>query len=739
MFLKASSGLFLLLALPLVAQEQPSPATRAEELLSKMSLEQKVGQMNQLTFSAFESSPGVLDKEKLRRGIVEIGLGSMLNLPSPGAPTPEGWAKILGQIEELISQSALKIPVLYGIDSIHGASFTAGATFFPQQIGLAATWEPELARQAAEVTAYETRASSIPWVFAPDLDLSRNPAWPRLWETFGQDPYLISRFGVAFVEGFQGRSLNAPNSVAACVKHFAGYGSPTTGRDRTPTLLPERLLRQEDFPPFQAAIEAGARSIMVSSGEINGTPIHASKRLLTDILQVEMGFKGLILTDWEDIIYLHQRHKVAATLKDAVRIAINAGIDMSMVPNDYHFHRLLLELVHEGQITEKRIDHSVRKILTLKYELGLFDRSLVAAGADYPDFASEKATQLAYQSAAESITLLRNDQNVLPLSKETRLLVTGPTADTMRSLNGGWSYTWQGEKSDKFAKEKLTVLEAATAGFGKDRVTYSPGVTFDGQNQITDAVAAASKADAILVCLGENSYTETPGDLSDLSLPWPQQDLALQMTATGKPVIVLFLAGRPRTIAASEGQLPTILHGYLPGNEGARAIIDVILGKVNPSGCLPYVYPRHPNALQRHNHKATENLPGEVKNYDPLFDFGHGLSYTTFSVSDLSVSTPVFEQGATLQLSAKIKNTGPRLGKKVVQLYLRDHYASITPGQRELRGFQKIELEPNEERTVTFKLEPRAFEFVNHAQKWVAEPGRFTLSIDQQKVEVEMK
>ncbi|MDB4435978.1 glycoside hydrolase family 3 C-terminal domain-containing protein [Akkermansiaceae bacterium] len=707
------------------------------EFLPSLSLEQKVGQMTQITITALEGEPGKLDPAKLANAITKYEIGSILNVPNPGAPTPARWAEVLTQIEKETQNSEKKIPILYGVDSIHGASYTKGATLFPQQIGLAATWNTTLVEAGAQVSAYETRASSIPWVFSPDLDLPRNLLWPRTWETFGQDTFLSSRMGEAMVRGFEGDDISSKTNVAACIKHFVGYGSPTTGRDRTPSLIPDRMLKQYDLPIFQAAIDSGARSIMINSGEVNGTPVHASKKLLTDILQTEMGFKGVILTDWEDIMYLKNRHKVAATMKDAVRIAVNAGIDMSMVPNDFHFHDHLVALVNEGAVPMSRIDHAVTKILTLKYELGLFDRPLAADAKDYPDFANEKATSLAYQAAAESITLLKNDDNTLPLKKGGKVLVTGPTANSLNSLNGGWTYTWQGD-ADKWAPEKYTVLEAFEAKLGKENVVHVPGTTFDKAIDIAAAVKASKDCETIILCLGESNYTETPGDIDDLRLEWPQQNLATQLAATGKPIVLVLLQGRPRVINLIVPKVHAIFQAYLPGNEGAPALVDLIYGKANPSGCLPYNYPHASGGLQPYNRKHTQSLPDDEPNYTPQFEFGHGLSYTTFKTSALKVDRASFKAGDSVKITATVTNSGNRAGKKVVQLYLSDHFSSITPQVKALKGFQKIDLVAGESKEVTFELKPRAFQFVDADEKWIAEAGKFTIAIDDQNVEIEL-
>lgn len=714
-----------------------TPEERARELITQLSLEQKVGQMTQITITALEGEPGQLDPAKLSNAISKYEIGSILNVPNPGAPTPARWAEVLTQIEKETQNSEKKIPILYGVDSIHGASYTKGATLFPQQIGLAATWNPALVESGAQVSAYETRASSIPWVFSPDLDLPRNLLWPRTWETFGQDTFLSSRMGEAMVRGFEGDDISSKINVAACIKHFVGYGSPTTGRDRTPSLIPDRMLKQYDLPIFQAAIDSGARSIMINSGEVNGTPVHASKKLLTDILQTEMGFKGVILTDWEDIMYLNNRHKVAATMKDAVRIAVNAGIDMSMVPNDFHFHDHLVALVNEGAVPMSRIDHAVTKILALKYELGLFDRPLAADAKDYPEFASEKATAMALQAATESITLLKNADKLLPLKKGGKVLVSGPTSNSMNVLNGGWTYTWQGD-ADKWAPEKHTILEAFQAELGEGNVVHVPGTDFDKEIDIAAAVTAAEDVDHIILCLGEKNYTETPGDIDDLDLEWPQQKLAQELAKTGKPIVLVLLQGRPRVIDLIVPKAQAIFQAYLPGNEGAPALVDLIYGKANPSGCLPYNYPHASGGLQPYNRKHTQSLPDAVPNYTPQYEFGHGLSYSTFKTSALKVDRASFKAGETVKVTATVTNSSARAGKKVVQLYLSDHFASITPQVKALKGFQKIDLAAGESKEVTFELKPRAFEFVDADEQWIAEPGKFTIAIDDQTLEIEL-
>ena len=724
-----------------------SSLNKAKKLLSSLTLEEKIGQMNQLTITSFESSPGILDEAKLEEAILKYNIGSILNVPGTGAVTPEVWGKLMAKIEAISNKTDKKIPILYGIDAIHGSSYTAGATLFPQQIGMAATWNTDLVEQGTRVSAYETRASSIPWVFSPDLDLPRSPVWSRLWESFGEDTYLSKSMGVAMVKGFEGDNVGDKYNVATCIKHFVGYGSTVTGRDRTPSIIPDRILQQFDLPIFKAAIDAKAKSIMISSGEINGTPVHASKKLLTTILKEQLGFQGMVLTDWQDIIYLYTRHKVAKDNREAVKMAINAGIDMSMVPDNYTFYNDLLSLAKSGEVAMTRIDDAVLKILALKYELGLFDQSFVAKAKDYKKFGSSEYETLAYNAAAESITLLKNNDAILPLSKNKKILVTGPTANSMKFLNGGWTFTWQGEKADEFEKDEFTILEAFENKIGKENVIYAKGVEIFKEVNIAEAVKKAQSVDVIILCVGEHNYTETPGDIMGLAITKPQQKLAEALLATGKPVVLVLNEGRPRTITNFEPKSKATIQCYLPGSEGSRALVDIIYGDVNPSGKLPYNYPRFTNSLQKYNRKYTESLGDEEQNddadyqksYNPLYEFGTGLSYTTFEYSNLIVNKNTFNSSDTIEVSVTVKNTGKVTGKEVVQLYLRDEIASITPEVKSLRGFQKINLNPSESKSVKFILKPADFKFVNEAEKWVSEPGEFTIKIGDLTKSIELK
>lgn len=712
---------------------------KVASLLAKMTLEEKIGQMTQITVTNFQiNGNNELNAAKLSEGIQKYHIGSILNVPNPGAQTIENWKNYLTTINNETDKTRLKIPVLYGIDAIHGSSYTNGATLFPQQIGMAATFNTALVKKGAEISAYETRASSIPWVFSPDLDLPRNPSWSRMWESFGEDTYLSSQMAIAMVEGFEGKDVGSNYNVATCIKHYIGYGSTTTGKDRTPSIIPERILRQYDLTIYEAAIKAGAKSIMISSGEINGTPVHASKYLITDVLKNELGFKGVVVTDWKDIIYLFTRHKVASSNREAVKISVLAGIDMSMVPEDYTFYENLLDLVNKKEVPMSRIDDAVSRILKLKFEVNLFENS-VANLSDFPKFGSQEFIDEAYKTASESITLLKNKENILPLKKSDKIFVTGPTANSMKFLNGGWSYNWQGENSDVYAKDKFTILEALQNKIGKENVSYSEGAFFDKEDdaEIEKTVQLAKTASKIILCLGEKNYTETPGDISILYLSEAQVKLSLALSKLNIPIILILNEGRPRLISQFEDKTSAIIQCYLPGNEGARALADILFGDVNPSGRLPYNYPRYPNSLEKYNRKYTESLGDDEQNndakyeksYSPQFEFGTGLSYTTFTYSNLKINKSEINTNENVTITVEVKNTGKAEGKEAVLLYLSDEYASITPEVKALKRFEKITLQPNESKTVTFTLNLKDLQFVNNDLKWIAEKGTFKIQI----------
>jgi beta-glucosidase len=719
-----------------------------------MTLEEKVGQMAQVTIDIMKDrNTWKLSDSLMRKGIVDYKIGSLLNTWNNSAPELNEWYEALKTVQSYTQQTRLKIPLVYGVDAIHGANYTNKATLFPQQIGQAATFNRALVRRAGEITAYETRAASLPWTFSPVLDLGIDVRWPRLWETFGEDPYLASALGVEMTKGYQG---NDPQNIGkynimACAKHFLGYSAPVSGKDRTPAIISDNVLREYHLPSFQAAVEAGIGSVMVNSGLINGIPVHASHYYLTDLLKNELNFKGVIVTDWMDIENLYKRDRFAVSSKDAVRLAINAGIDMAMIPYNYDFCDHLIELVNEGAVSMERIDDAVRRILKMKFELNLFERPYENP-ADYPLFGSQEFRKTAYETAVESMTLLKNENSILPLSNNKKILVTGPNANSMRSLNGGWSYSWLGDKTEQYAGEYNTILEAVRKNAGEKNVIYSPGVAWvetgkyweEKEISIKAAVRAARKADYILLCLGENSYTEKPGDTHDLALSDLQIALAKALQATGKPVILVLNQGRPRIINRIDEKSKAILMSYLPGNFGGDAIANVIFGKQNPSGKLPYTYPKYPHSHVNYWHKYSEEqtraegMYNYESDYAPLYEFGHGLSYTTFEYSNLKLSKTKVTENETLEVTVDVRNTGKRDGKEAVLLYLSDLYASLAPDMKRLKGFEKIELKAGETKTVKFKITKAELSFVNIESKTIVEPGDFEIKIGNQKVRFEL-
>lgn len=722
----------------------PQPNPEVEQLLARLSLDEKIGQMVQLdlmTVTVKNSSPIKLDEKKLREAVVKYGVGSFINNGLGRALSLAEWTYVNKTIQDLIrAETPNKIPLLYGIDSIHGATFVLDATLFPQQIAMAATRNPELMRRSAEISAAETRAAGLRWTFAPVLDVGRQALWSRFPETFGEDPYLASVFGVATVGGFEGNDLSAPTSVAACLKHYIGYSFPQTGKDRSPALLPDWYLREYFLPPFRAAVNAGAKTVMVNSGEVNGIPVHGSKFLLTDVLRGELGFQGVIVSDWEDVIRLHTWHKVADSPAEAVRLAVEAGLDMSMVPLDYSFFKLLKQLVAEGKVSEQRIDESVRRILQLKAEVGLFKNPYVepeTAG----QFGRPEYRQTALAAAEEAITLLKNEKAALPLAKSAKILVAGPAAKSISALHGCWSFTWQGLDEKVYPKGSLTIAEAIRQKIGTKKVTVHQGVDFTGKDVDTKAaVAAARKADVIVLCLGEDAYAETPGDINDFNLPAGQQELAKQLYATGKPVVLVLVEGRGRVISEIEPDARGIVLAYWPGSGGAQAIANVLFGDVNPSGKLPFTYARHANNLLTYDRKYTSavaeiSAPGDtaINPAKPQWEFGQGLSYTTFALQNLKLSAPVLQGAGSLAVTVEVTNTGKRAGKEVVELYTSDLYASLTPPLKRLRAFTKIELQPGEMRTVRFELRAADLAFVNAQSKLVTEPGEFEVWVGDLK------
>jgi len=704
-------------------------------LVAQMTPEEKVGQMTQITLEQFgKSEPDgrfVLDEQKLRDGIVKHHLGSILNCGGQ-ARTVQNWQEIITRIQDIATkETRLRIPIIYGIDTIHGANYVLGATLFPHNIGMAATGNVALMAKTGEIAALETRATGIPWNFGPVLDLARQPMWPRVFETFGEDPYVASTMGAAFIQAQQGTDLSSPVKVATCMKHYLGYCFPWSGADRTPAYIPDRQLREWFLKPYQAAVKAGTVSCMANSSEINGIPVHASKFYLTDLLRGELGFKGLVVSDWADIENLYTREMVAKDRREAVKMAVLAGVDMSMVPYDYSFYDTLLQLVRAGEVPMKRIDQAVTNILRVKYMLGLFKNP-------YPrkDLAAtvgaESSRQVNLQAAQESMTLLKNEGNVLPLAKGRKVLVTGPTANKLSVLNSGWSTTWQGDQEQLYPQEKDTILEAIQKKLGKDNVTYVEGVAFDKEIDIAKAVAAAAGVDAIIACIGEPAYCETPGNINDLTMTEPQWKLVKALAAADRPIILVLVEGRPRVIRTIVDDARAILMAYVPGLEGGPAVADVLFGDANPSGKLPLTYPKYSAGFTWYDRKTSEEKGGNK--YDPQWPFGHGLSYTSFEYRALRVDASEMTPKDKLAVTVEVTNTGARPGMEIVQLYLSDVVASVTPPVKVLKRFQKIELKAKEVKTVRFELTWDDLAFIGPDNKPVVEPGEFRVELGKMSV-----
>ncbi len=753
------SILLLLAALTLgctgkVPSQDSELEAKIEKTLSRMTLEEKIGQMTELSIEVLGSwrdGEFFLDEEKIREAIGVWKVGSVLSAPgAPTAQSPEKWVEIIGRLQEL-SMETMGIPCIYGLDQNHGTTYTLGGTLFPQNINVGASFNPELARRAAEITAYETRAADCPWTYSPTVDLTRDPRWSRVWENFGEDPLVNAVMGAAQVRGFQGEDRNdlGPRHIAATVKHYMGYGAPRTGRDRTPAYISEPDLREKYFEPFRACIEAGALTVMVNSGSINGRPVHASYRLLTEWLKEDLGWDGMIVTDWADIDNLFWRECVAADKKEAIELAVNAGIDMSMDPYDVNFCRLLKELVEEGRVSRARIDDAVRRVLRLKYRLGLFDTPNTYP-ADYPAFASAEHAETALRAAEESEVLLKNKDGILPLKKGVKILVTGPNANSMRCLNGGWSYSWQGHLTDRFAGRFNTIYEAVAHKFGPANVILEQGVTYPAEGayyeenapEISKAVAAARRADVILACVGENSYCETPGNLTDLALSEDQRNLVKALAATGKPIVLILNEGRPRLIGDIEPLADGIIDILLPGNYGGDALANILAGDANPSARMPYTYPRHSAALTTYDYRVSEEVDKMEGAYDydavvsVQWPFGYGRSYTTFAYNDFRCSKPEFTADDELVFTVDVTNTGRMAGKEAVMLFSRDMVASLTPENRRLRAFEKVELQPGQTRTVALRIKASDLAFVGEDGRWVLEKGDFRMQAGDKTLQI---
>ncbi len=709
---------------------------KADALIKQMTLDEKIGQMTQVALAVVSTKQdGVLDEAALKKAILDYKVGSLLNV-SNHALSVDQWHTVIKEIQDEAQHTRLKIPIIYGLDGMHGQTYTLDATLFPQNIGLAATRNHEVVAAVAKVTAKELRASGVRWNFAPVLDCGRQPLWSRFPETYGEDVYLGKIMGVAAVRAYQEDGLRNPTAVAACLKHYLGYSASRTGKDRTPIYMPEIEMREYYLPQFREAVRAGVATVMINSGEINGVPVHASKYLLTDVLRKELGFRGVVVSDWEDIIRLHTRHNVAATPRQAVVLAVNAGIDMSMVPSDFSFFDLLKEAVQKGEVPMTRIDEAVKRILLLKLRLGLFDNpypeDAAAANFGKPEYQS-----LALQAAREAMTLLKNENDVLPLAKGSKILVAGPGAQSISGMNGCWSYTWQGKEEQWYPKDSKTIWQAISDKAGAGNAVTTSGAGFDNADNYDTAKlrAAAAGVDAIVLCLGENAYAESPGNIVDLALPEEQVNLAKTAASTGKPVILVLTEGRPRFITGVAPKMKAILMAYWSGRKTAEAISDVLFGDYNPEGRLPYSYPRSMGEMVLYDRKPTEdireifNSDMNLQGYQPLFPFGWGLSYTRFEYGDIQLSADKLEGSNKLTVRITVKNTGTRDGKHSVELYSHELYASITPNMRRLRAFRKIFLKAGGQQTVSFELDKNDLAFVNEQLKTVTEPGDFELMI----------
>lgn len=737
-----------------VIKSDPKIEAQVEQTLKKLTLEEKIGQMMELVTDLFGANDknGVfyIDEHKTDSILSRYKIGSILNAPNTCAPTAKQWEKYIAQIQK-ISMKRIGIPCVFGLDQNHGSTYTQGGTLFPQNINVAATFNREIARRSAEATAYETRAVSVPWTYSPTVDLGRDARWPRIWENFGEDCYLSSEMGKAMVYGFQGEDPNNIDQyhIATSMKHFMGYGVPWTGKDRTPAYISPADLREKHFAPFLAGLQAGALTVMVNSASVNGMPMHANKDILTGWLKEETGWDGVLITDWADINNLYTREMVAKDKKDALRIAINAGIDMIMEPYSCDACGYLIELVKEGKIPMSRIDDACRRVLRMKYRLDLF-KNPTQKLKNYPKFGGEEFAKLALEGATESMVLLKNEGNILPLQHGKKILLTGPNANQMRCLDGGWSYTWQGHRADEFAGKYNTIYEAICNEYGKENVILNQGVTYnekgkyweENEPQIQGAVAAAKDADVIVACIGENSYTETPGNLTDLWLSENQRNLVKELAKTGKPVVLVLNEGRPRLIADIEPLAQGIIDILIPGNMGGDALANLVSGKSNFSGKMPYTYPKEINSLANYDFKKSEEVGTMEGAYDynakitQQWGFGYGLSYTTYKYSNLKVSQSDFRHGDIIKVSVDVKNTGKVAGKESVLLFSSDLIASMVPDGRRLRAFDKVELQPGETKTMTFELKADDLAFVGWDGKWRLEEGDFKLMIADQSADI---
>ena len=729
-----------------------------DSIINKMSIKEKVGQTCQITLDAVlkkDSSakliePHQIDFDKLNQAILEYNVGSILNV-SNHTFSLKKWNGLIKDIQAVALKTTHKVPVIYGVDAIHGATYIKNSTLFPQEIGLAATWDTSHAKKMAEITAYETRASGVPWNFSPVLDLGREPIWSRFFETLGEDVYLAKTMGKAIVNGYQGDQIIDKEHVIACLKHYVGYSYPSSGRDRTPALIPNRTMEEYYLPPFKDAIDAGALTVMVNSGEVNGIPGHANKYLLTDVLKNKWGFIGFTVSDWEDFINLHKVAQTDSTIKDAIATAINAGVDMSMVPNNPQYKnycKLLIELVKEGRVSQIRLDDAVRRIIRVKYYANLFKDSHSSLNNDYSNFGSQEFRLAAYNAASESVTLLKNDNNTLPISKNKSILLIGPTANSLNTLNGAWTHTWQG-LDESYNNKFPTIKQALENKFNKvyyykgSKMIMKDGDEFDvASSDLNSAINMAKSVDLAVICLGELPSTERPGDIYSLDLPKEQQLIVESISEVGIPIVLVLVEGRPKIIREIEPISDAILQAYLPGDQGGIAIADILCGDVNPSGKLPYTYPRYNGVIMHYDHKQSEVINANTyKNdfYNPQWDFGFGLSYTKFEYSNMQISSSILSSEEDLLVSIDVKNIGKYKGKEIVQLYLRDHYASISPSLKKLKRYTKIELEVDEIKKVKFSINKEDLLFYGIDNKWIAEEGKFSLIIDTNTLDFKFK
>ena len=727
---------------------------RVSEIVGSMTLEEKIGQMCEIEIGSLlqdapPEGPARIDPAKLDSVFNRYKVGSILNVPLGQAQTPEVWNAIIGKIQDA-SMKYIGIPDIYGVDQNHGTTYTRGGTLFPQEINMGASFNRDLVREGAAICAYESRATSIPWVYNPVMDLARTPVWPRMWESFGEDPYINGVMAAEMVRGYQGENPNrvGPYNVASCLKHYLAYGNPASGQDRTPAYLNPLDLREKYFMPYKMAIRAGALSVMVNSASINGVPVHASYEFLTEWLKEGLDWDGMIVTDWADIHNLWQREKIAGDYKEAIMLSINAGIDMSMTPYDYEFCRLLKELVEEGKVSMERINDAASRVVRLKLRLGLFEHP-VQNFADYPLFGGAEHARKSYDLAVQSEVLLKNEGNILPLAPGCKILLTGPNANSMRTLNGGWSYTWQGTDDPLFHEQYNTIYEALCNSYGVDNVNLVQAIEYSQEYSrwqdeinidIPAAVAAAKDADVIIACIGENSYTETPGNINDLSLSANQINLVKELAKTGKPIILVLNEGRPRLVREIEPLASAVIDIMLPGNYGGDALATLISGRENFSAKLPFTYPKWPNSLTTYDHKPGESVATMAGAYnysadiDVQWPFGYGISYTTFSYSDIAINKSEFVPGDVLEISVNVTNTGNRAGMEPVILYSSDLVASITPDVMRVRDFEKVALQPGETVKVVMKLPSENLAFFNHDLKWTVEKGDFEFTLGTEKI-----